>query len=204
VSPEEYTRASRAAQGLPPTIEDPGVLRRVAELLTSDLSDDEWIDQLVATAKERRRERETRDWCCWPCWRAERTPNAPLPRHPASYRRMPSSKRILKRWAVRLVALGKVRTYQEAMAVGPAWCFACGCREGGLKETVRAHILPRCEGGNERAENLHLLCAGCHDQSETLSGADYWHWFKGEGFFERIFRSRFGDMLKAMLAREAG
>ncbi len=36
MSPADYARASREAQGLPPTIEDPAVLDRVAVILTAE------------------------------------------------------------------------------------------------------------------------------------------------------------------------
>jgi len=51
-------------------------------------------------------------------------------------------------------------------------CFACGNHVG----VERAHILALTEGGGNEVENLHLLCKGCHAESENLSGKSYWKW----------------------------
>lgn len=53
-------------------------------------------------------------------------------------------------------------------------CFACG-----RPDSERAHILARAEGGSDNAENIHLLCGGCHTDSELLSGDSYWTWIRG-------------------------
>lgn len=53
-------------------------------------------------------------------------------------------------------------------------CFACGTHD----TIERAHILPRCVGGNDTIGNIHLLCKECHIESEELSGAAYWIWLK--------------------------
>lgn len=57
-------------------------------------------------------------------------------------------------------------------------CFACG--DGLYLE--RAHIIPRANGGGDGADNLHILCAKCHLESEGL-GDDldlYWKWFNNK------------------------
>ena len=53
-------------------------------------------------------------------------------------------------------------------------CMACGR----FKKIQRAHILPVCEGGDNSLSNIHLLCAGCHGESENLSGEKYWNWMR--------------------------
>lgn len=69
-------------------------------------------------------------------------------------------------------------------------CFACGNNVG----IERAHILPIVEGGGNEVENLHLLCKGCHAESENLSGKPYWNWLKDmnwnhyEMAIERMYR----------------
>ena len=49
-------------------------------------------------------------------------------------------------------------------------CWLCGA----ITTLQRCHILPRCEGGADTADNLHLLCSGCHKRTEHLSGDAYW------------------------------
>lgn len=53
-------------------------------------------------------------------------------------------------------------------------CFACGSTH----KLERAHILPICLGGNNDVQNIHLLCAYCHLESETLHGESYWKWYQ--------------------------
>ena len=52
-------------------------------------------------------------------------------------------------------------------------CFACG--DHGVQ---RCHIFPLTKGGTNTVENLHLLCASCHVESEALVGDLYWRWLK--------------------------
>jgi hypothetical protein len=53
-------------------------------------------------------------------------------------------------------------------------CFACGF-DGG---TQRCHIVPKCIGGADSVENLHLLCKYCHSESEYIENVDaYFFWF---------------------------
>ena len=41
--------------------------------------------------------------------------------------------------------------------------------------------MARCDGGTDSVENLHLLCGGCHTQSEHMYGFEpgllYYKWF---------------------------
>lgn len=67
-------------------------------------------------------------------------------------------------------------------------CFACG-----RPETQRAHIRARCVGGEDTVENLHLLCRGCHAETELLDGEPYWKWLRNqrrEPFVEHYARRR--------------
>ena len=52
-------------------------------------------------------------------------------------------------------------------------CMACGS----WLKTQRAHIVAVVEGGSNEAENLHVLCSTCHEESELKSGQEYWDWF---------------------------
>lgn len=52
-------------------------------------------------------------------------------------------------------------------------CFVCG-KPG---EVERAHILAVVDGGSNDPSNLHLLCSGCHKDSEYLNGRRYEAWF---------------------------
>jgi len=56
-------------------------------------------------------------------------------------------------------------------------CFRCNYK---TKNLQRAHINARVAGGNDTAENLHLLCYLCHTASELLEGDKYWAWFKSD------------------------
>jgi hypothetical protein len=62
-------------------------------------------------------------------------------------------------------------------------CFACGIEPGILH---RAHIVPRWNGGCDRAENLHLLCRMCHEMSEGLESISYWRWFQKQTFLAAV------------------
>ena len=53
-------------------------------------------------------------------------------------------------------------------------CMAC---ERTAPLLHRAHVLPRHRGGVDEPENIHLLCPGCHSESELLSGDAYNIWF---------------------------
>lgn len=53
-------------------------------------------------------------------------------------------------------------------------CWACGS----TSLLQRCHIIPKWQGGEDSVENLHLLCKVCHNESENLTGADYWKWYQ--------------------------
>ena len=52
-------------------------------------------------------------------------------------------------------------------------CWTCGRRIG----VQRCHIVAHVSGGSGGADNLHLLCPGCHAESEMREGDAYWAWF---------------------------
>ena len=81
---------------------------------------------------------------------------------------MPPKSRILKHWSNNKT----FEHYEVEINESDADCFACGNHIG----VQRAHIKPLCEGGDNSLDNLHLLCAGCHVESEPLSGDSYWRW----------------------------
>ena len=72
---------------------------------------------------------------------------------------MPSKEKILSYWS---------REYE----IYSKECFACGR----LANLDRCHIIPSVDGGNNSVKNLHLLCAGCHAESEGLR--QYFTWFE--------------------------
>jgi len=96
---------------------------------------------------------------------------------PIDTRRYVSPRVIRRHWAP---LLWERKGYDSvAEFLEPGVCFACGCCGAGNKEgnLERAHIVPRCEGGSDAVENLHLLCSPCHQDSEWLKGDGYWRWF---------------------------
>lgn len=89
---------------------------------------------------------------------------------------MPSERQIRSYWSEWLSGRisDKFDSPQEAMEEGV--CFACGMTaDGGIE---RAHIIPRCDGGSDEPDNLHMLCRTCHKDSEFLSGDAYRQWFE--------------------------
>lgn len=95
-------------------------------------------------------------------------------------RDMATIKQIREHWAPYLVECEKFDSIDEVMD-SPARCFACGFfqeGEDGRRLTLeRSHILARCYGGPNTADNLHVLCKPCHKSSEVLHGEAYWRWF---------------------------
>src|SRR4051812_41127985 len=89
-------------------------------------------------------------------------------------RKMPTKKAIKTHWAEFLVGIDKFDSVHEVME--DDYCFACGL----LADTERSHILPKCRGGPDTIENLHLLCWSCHKQSEFISGDEYFAWLKAQ------------------------
>lgn len=88
-------------------------------------------------------------------------------------RKMPSKRQVKDFWGDWLVEIGKFDSHRELNERGTDYCFKCGFD----LFTIRAHILPRCEGGSDTASNIHLLCDRCHVNSEELSEKAYFDWF---------------------------
>ena len=79
--------------------------------------------------------------------------------------KLPSKKVIIRFWIDKLEKIGVEISYVEE-------CFACGK----IWKLQRAHIKPIFNGGTNKLDNLHILCTGCHDESEFLWGGAYWNW----------------------------
>ena len=89
----------------------------------------------------------------------------------SSRRRMPSHTAIFLHWKDWLYQHGKAEP-------GCVNCFACGMWPVGSMPDkwaeargvlIRAHIVPRSQGGQDAIDNLHLLCKACHLESELIS-----------------------------------
>lgn len=93
-------------------------------------------------------------------------------------RRLPKKSEIREHWAAWLAEIGKFDSIEEATEAD--YCFACGFEF----TTQRAHILAHCHGGSDGVENLHLLCRGCHLDSEHLSGEAYFEWLKKRAVYD--------------------
>ena len=74
---------------------------------------------------------------------------------------MPTQTKIFDHWA-------------ETLDVYEQECFACG-RWARLE---RCHIIPSSFDGNNDVSNLHLLCSGCHKESEGVKTYDHWFTYK--------------------------
>ena len=80
---------------------------------------------------------------------------------------LPSNQAIFRHWQPILANMD--------VCIDEGACFACGWN-GSLE---RAHIVPRCEGGSDEADNLHLLCGRCHHDSEYITNrAEYLDWIQ--------------------------
>jgi len=95
-------------------------------------------------------------------------------------RRLPSRKAIKEHWRERLVGLKFDSDFEYDEA---DYCFGCGMYNG---PTQRAHIVARCISHDDSAENIHLLCAACHKDSEFLDAEKYWDWFNNGGIFSGL------------------
>lgn len=80
----------------------------------------------------------------------------------------PSVSAIFKYWSQE----GKLPLIRnnEFITQGEKNCFACG----DFRNIQRCHIVPLVYGGENEVENLHLLCVGCHADSE--GNKYYWNW----------------------------
>ena len=65
------------------------------------------------------------------------------------------------------------------------YCFACGMIDE-TRTLERAHIVARCNGGSDTAENLHLLCHTCHRASEYREGPEYFKWLETWTMHDRL------------------
>lgn len=103
----------------------------------------------------------------------------------AQKRKMPTQKQILKFWSNSDIFKEKGIEINESHPD----CFACGNHI----KIERAHILAKFIGGDDTCDNLHLLCAGCHAESEYYGIDEYWDWLihtnanKFVGRFERVY-----------------
>lgn len=91
---------------------------------------------------------------------------------------MPSKVKVLKYWS------DNEKFESEGIEINSsgADCFACGNHLG----VQRAHILPLNEGGDNSLSNLHLLCSGCHTESEFMSGKEYWVWLINKNIHDYV------------------
>ena len=102
-------------------------------------------------------------------------------------RHLPDKKRIVDFWesehghSIMLSRLG----CEWAGTIYRGRCFACGIDE----HVDRAHINARSQGNSDHAENLHMLCNSCHQDSEYLYEDIYWTWFKNK--YKRDYREPF-------------
>jgi hypothetical protein len=124
---------------------------------------------------------------------------------------MPTARAIRDHWALFLTEVRKFTSEFDVMDQDNA-CFACGHAWDENDVPEKAHILARCDGGSDTAENLHMLCHECHKTSETLSGYKYWAWFYERTIMDRIWQvgAMYGMNLNpliqklAAIAREEG
>jgi len=84
---------------------------------------------------------------------------------------MPTAKKVLEYWQEpeNEKKIGKAKG--DIWGVEQDECFACGLR---LLLKHRAHIIPSINGGDNSPGNIHLLCRGCHEESEGRP--NYWQW----------------------------
>ena len=65
--------------------------------------------------------------------------------------------------------LGKISSFWNR----PTECWKCGCHS----ELEAAHIIPKCIGGSNKAENLVILCNLCHSWAPNVNDKEYmWEW----------------------------
>lgn len=85
-----------------------------------------------------------------------------------AHRRMPSVEKIFNYWYEHRDKFSD--TCKDEGGINEKECFACGSYDN----IQRCHIIPHCAGGSNDVTNIHLLCAGCHVESEGLK--PYWTW----------------------------
>jgi len=77
--------------------------------------------------------------------------------------------KVFEYWDENSSQLGHIGTDADDWGIYPNECFACG--DHGVQ---RCHIIPRCYGGSDSVDNIHLLCMKCHGESEGRKS--YWSW----------------------------
>lgn len=87
-------------------------------------------------------------------------------------KRLPSKGKIASHWDARIEEFGVFVPMQETLDADTCW--ACG-RIGQIQ---RCHIVDYLDGGPNTADNLVLLCAGCHSDSESFSPPAFWNWMR--------------------------
>tara|TARA_B100000131_G_C17796302_1_gene483499 strand:+ start:69 stop:530 length:462 start_codon:yes stop_codon:yes gene_type:complete len=94
-----------------------------------------------------------------------------------SKRKMPSKPPICREWENEPEMIVKKKRFGWDK-LPESSCWRCGKDEF----TFRCHIHSHCFDENDKPSNLHLLCDGCHTESETYSGWKsghaYYEWFK--------------------------
>lgn len=89
--------------------------------------------------------------------------------------KMPKPEAIMAHWIVKFAEQGLHDIIStDANDIPVRACFACGCP----RKVERAHINAVVDGGTHDLDNLHLLCSGCHIDSEMFSGESYDNWFR--------------------------
>ena len=107
----------------------------------------------------------------------------------SSRNNMPKKNTIAEYWNPILIRIGLEVDYELQNNIQ---CFTCGKTDQRLE---RAHIKAKCNGGSDSVKNLHVLCRGCHDESEFYEGDIYWRWYK----YKRV--NEFNEIFKNDIAR---
>ena len=81
-------------------------------------------------------------------------------------------KKIFDYWDENSIKLGSVKNGDD-FGITESECFACG---NIMQKLYRCHIIPSSYGGPNTVDNMHLLCSGCHEESEGLP--KYWDWIQ--------------------------
>ena len=89
----------------------------------------------------------------------------------AAQRSMPSAEAICDYWS------NDIRLQNRSMMTDICWMC------GRISKLERAHIVPKCKGGPDDASNLHLLCPGCHKETENIEIEEqYWAYFNATDY----------------------
>lgn len=98
-----------------------------------------------------------------------------------------SHKKIKEYWADKEIWDNKFDSKEEFLEAD--CCFACGVDysvevEGkSFKNLERAHIKALIINGEDKIQNIHLLCKTCHSESEILYDELYWFWFNNKTWY---------------------